>query len=205
MRRFWTGGRRPPALVVHGFDGYAGKDSGEVGALTAIGAVAVGYYSGDRGFPVMLPGGGATTDTPLDVLGERLATYIESLSRPVDLIGHSMGGLVIAAALHRLQPHAVRRVVMLGVPFAGLPSAAGAEVAQCREMTPGSAWLRTAEATGWRAELTIASEADETVPVASALAAGVGRTVLLPAALGVHHGDLVTHPVVIERVRAALR
>ena len=116
-----------------------------------------------------------------------------------------MGGLIISDALRRLPSSAVRRVVMLGVPFLGLPSAAGAEVAQCREMTPGSAWLAAAAEAGWRADLTVASEADEAVPVASALGAGVGRTLLLPSALGVRHGELVTDPVTLRRVRSALR
>lgn len=197
--------RRVPVLAVHGFDGYAAKAAAELSALTAIGAVALGYYAGDRGFPVTLPGDPATTDTPIDVLGDRLAGHVRSLPGPVDLIGHSMGGLVIAAALHRLPVDAVGRVVMLGVPFGGLPSAVGAEVAQCREMSPGSDWLARAAAAGWRAELSVASEADEAVPVSSALAAGVGRSVLLPRDLAVHHGDLVTHARVLERVRAALR
>ena len=115
-----------------------------------------------------------------------------------------MGGLVITAALQQVPAEIVHRVVMLGVPFAGLPSAAGADVAQCREMTPGSVWLAAAAAAGWRADLVIASEADEAVPVSSALAAGVGRSVLLPASLRVHHGDLVKHPFVIDRMRSCL-
>lgn len=203
MRRLWKRARGVPVLAVHGFDGYGGKDVSELASLSALGFLPVGYYSQDRGFPVSLPGG-ATTDTSLDVLGARLAAHLLSLPKPVDLIGHSMGGLLISAALRRIPTAAVRRVVMLGVPFAGLPSAAGADVAQCREMTPGSAWLRAAAAAGWRADLTIASAADEAVPVDSALACGVGRTILVAAHRGVHHGDLVTDPTVIEAVRAFL-
>lgn len=193
-----------PVLVLHGFDGYAAKDAGELAACTALGFTAVGYYAGDVGFPVTLPGAGASTDTSITVLADRLATHLASLPGPVDLLGHSMGGLIVAAALQLLPAAAVRRVVMLGVPFAGLPSAVGTDVAQCRELSPGSAWLRDAAAAGWRADLCVASEADEAVPVASALAAGVGRILLFPAAAGVGHGDLVTDRRVLDAVQAAL-
>ena len=58
----------------------------------------------------------------LDVLGARAAAHIESLSAdsshaPVDIVSHSMGGLVTRAALRHAPP--VGRIVMLAPPNQG--------------------------------------------------------------------------------------
>ena len=68
----------------------------------------------------------------LDVLGERAAARISALSAacgggPVDVISHSMGGLVTRAALRHAPP--VGRVVMLAPPNQGARMAATARAA----------------------------------------------------------------------------
>jgi pimeloyl-ACP methyl ester carboxylesterase len=196
-------------LAVHGFEGTAAKDCGEFAALAARlpGRLrTVGYYTGDIHADVMLPGHPATTNTSIDELGERLAGLIQDryAGRPVDLVGHSMGGLIAQAALAHLPPAAVRRIVMLGTPFAGLPSAVGCGATQCLELVPGSDYLARAAERGFRADLCVGSEADEAVPISSALAASCAESLRVPAAAGVHHGDLITSPVVLSRVVEAL-
>jgi pimeloyl-ACP methyl ester carboxylesterase len=201
---------RPLVLAVHGFEGYGAKDcAAEFSVLRArssprLRVQTVGYYAGDTGADMTLPGEPATTDTSLTVLGARLAELIRGLDEIPDLLGHSMGGLILAEALTSLPEAAVGRVVMLGVPFAGLPSAAGADVAQCREMTPGSEFLARVAVAGVRADLCVGSEADEDVPIESALALAEAPQVRLPASLRIHHGDLLTHPRSLAAVDAAL-
>jgi pimeloyl-ACP methyl ester carboxylesterase len=198
-------------LAVHGFEGYAAKDCrAEFSSLSArFGARlrTVGYYAGDTGADLTLPGEPATTGTPVAVLGELLATLISTAfeGQPVDLIGHSMGGLIVQSALPRLPSGAVRKVAMLGVPFDGLPSAVGVDVAQCIDMTPGSDLLLGLQRSGIRADLYIGSEADEAVPISSSLPAGTElRQLRLPESMHIHHGDLLHHSVPLDATVALL-
>jgi pimeloyl-ACP methyl ester carboxylesterase len=194
-------------LLVHGFDGFGAKDCrAEVSRLAArLGdrAVIVGYYTGDLDPDVWLPGGRATPQTPLAELGARLADLVTSYASPVDLVGHSMGGLVIAAARAHLPVGAVRRTVMLGVPLAGLPSAVGTPVAQCEDMSPGSEFL--AGLPPRPVDLVVGSEADEAVPIESALACPATAVVRLPEGRGIHHGDLILDTRVLREVVRTLR
>ncbi|MFT3719862.1 CHAT domain-containing protein [Pseudorhodoferax sp.] len=70
---------------------------------------------------------------PLDVLAERLATLLDRLLRetdqPIRLLAHSMGGLVVRAAIHKRRPvmdalmrRDGARLVMLGTPHQGAHS-----------------------------------------------------------------------------------
>ncbi|EXI72496.1 MAG: CHAT domain protein [Candidatus Accumulibacter sp. SK-11] len=67
---------------------------------------------------------------PLDVLGERLAALLDRLlqetQKPIRLLAHSMGGLVVRACIHRRRPvmdalmaRPGARLVMLGTPNQG--------------------------------------------------------------------------------------
>jgi len=46
-------------------------------------------------------------------------------TEPMHLVGHSLGGLLILAALERYRDLKVRRAVMIGSPFAGITAAVG--------------------------------------------------------------------------------
>ena len=208
--RWWAA---PDVVLVHGFEGTAAKDCRELAPLAERlrraarrDVTVVGFYAGDTHADATLPGTPATTDTSLDELGERLAQHVTGThqGQAVDLVGHSMGGLVIQAALHRLAADAVRRVVVLGTPFAGLPSANGCEVQQCVEMQPGSAWLAVSRARGWRVDLAIGSECDQDVPISSALFVDAPERVWVPARRAIDHGALVTDPRLARLVARAL-
>lgn len=53
----------------------------------------------------------------LDVLGKQLAGHIQAMTGPVNVVAHSMGGLVARAAIAQGAP--VRRLIMLGTPNFG--------------------------------------------------------------------------------------
>jgi hypothetical protein len=87
-------------------------------------------------------------------LAEQAAVQVEALARAhpdraIDVVGHSMGGLVASYLLKRLdQGRLVRSVITLGTPHRGSPAAlfmqrvAGGFSAALEQMTPCSEFLR---------------------------------------------------------------
>ena len=85
---------------------------------------------------------------------ERVAVQVEAIARAhprstIDLIGHSMGGLVASYLLKRLdQGQLVRNVITLGTPHRGSPAALFMQRVACgfsaalEQMTPSSGFLR---------------------------------------------------------------
>jgi len=83
-------------------------------------------------------------------LAKRLCHRIEEIGQPVNLLGFSMGGIVIRTA-HLLRPSLpIRRAVFLNSPHAGsrlayvMPLAAGV-----RQLWPGSALMRQLDQADW--------------------------------------------------------
>jgi pimeloyl-ACP methyl ester carboxylesterase len=135
-----------------------------------------------------------TRNTSIKELGRRLAWNIHNVysskGKSVDLVGHSMGGLIIRAALAGYQLHRHERewpdvlyvedVVTLGTPHEGTTDAVslGCRVVertrQCKEMVPGAGrgsgflgWLRKApnpQASAGTDWTLICSMADEIAP-----------------------------------------
>jgi uncharacterized protein (TIGR03437 family) len=110
-----------PVLLVNGFQ-LTCPDSGTFGQLAPIlmqdGASSVELFD-----VCTLPG------APIEQLAGLLAAKIQSYSGPVDVVAHSMGGLVVRAYLQgwttspNLNPPAnpnIRKLVMLGTPNAGV-------------------------------------------------------------------------------------
>jgi triacylglycerol esterase/lipase EstA (alpha/beta hydrolase family) len=149
-------------LFVHGFApegitgfscaGYWGAFERSFAQWGGLGpAVGIGYLNGDRECEATI--GSADRDVPIEAIGRRLAWFVyrtySAHDRPVDLVGHSMGGLVIRAALAGVEDGAdgwppdllVPRVVTIASPHDGTPSALSCTDGQCREMRPGSAFL----------------------------------------------------------------
>jgi pimeloyl-ACP methyl ester carboxylesterase len=61
-----------------------------------------------------------TVTAEFDASVARLVRYVETLpATPVDLVGHSLGGLLALAALARLPADSVGRAVLLGPPVRG--------------------------------------------------------------------------------------
>lgn len=93
-----------------------------------------------------------TTDTSIVRLARDLAWFIHNQftrrGETVDVLGHSMGGLVIREALRRVQAGArgfprsaaVRRVLTISTPHLGREYAC-ARNTQCEQMSPSSAFI----------------------------------------------------------------
>lgn len=108
-----------------------------------------------RGFNhSLIPPNSHTSDTPIEHLGYHLAWYIydhyTSQGKTVDLVGHSMGGLIIRYMLTMEEQHnadfpstlRIGDVVTMETPHAGawLSFFCGWST-QCQEMFPGSSFL----------------------------------------------------------------
>jgi pimeloyl-ACP methyl ester carboxylesterase len=115
---------------------------------------------------------------------ERLASMIEQGPGPVDLVGHSLGGLLVMEAIRRVSAGAVRRVVLLAAPLRGSASAR-----RLMSLSPGGrrAVGESAEALLRGVDLTVPAGV-EVGMIAGSGAMGMGR--LLGAMHGVHDGTV---------------
>ncbi|NGO77207.1 hypothetical protein G6045_16290 [Streptomyces sp. YC504] len=130
----------------------------------------VAFYANDRNCSIRIARG--STATSIRELGRRLAWDIHrrysTQGKSVDLIGHSMGGLIARAALTGVQKQLpgwppyiyVEDVATLGAPHDGMALGyfclAAQLSRQCKEMRPGSGFLdwtdenpQSAQGTDW--------------------------------------------------------
>lgn len=159
-----------PVLFLHGAllgPGCVGTNpAGVASALHAVLArhhwtgklLPVDYYCGDAGPGTVDIRNGTrpTADTSITDLANLLAWYVyrtySSRGIAVDLVGHSMGGLIMRDALNRVGQRGfppyllVRDAVTISAPFGGIPSRAECPL-QCRQMLFGSAYLAGLNAT----------------------------------------------------------
>jgi triacylglycerol lipase len=87
--------------------------------------------------------------TSLESLGAALSSELRVNDVPVNLVGYSMGGLVIREALRQAPGLKVRRVVLLNSPHYGSAAALFLPLSACREMRPGSPFLKRLNAATW--------------------------------------------------------
>jgi triacylglycerol lipase len=87
--------------------------------------------------------------TSLEVVGERLREELGSITQPINLVGYSMGGLVIREALRGAGELTVRRAAFLHCPHRGSLAAHTLGLPACREMRPGSAFLKRLDESPW--------------------------------------------------------
>ncbi len=164
--------------------------------------------------------GSHTSDAPIAHLAYHLAWNIYDTysrrGRRVDVIAHSMGGLIIRYAVAATQRHEfdfppyllVEDVVTMGAPHGGLRGLVPQDIsAEVSEMTAGSKLLRYLQRNAWNPQardgtdwLTMGSAADDTVTAGSAAATAGDRTpvsrymgsahkVWYTAADEIEHGD----------------
>jgi pimeloyl-ACP methyl ester carboxylesterase len=156
-------------LLVHGYgDSATGKDCNgdtfknalayyqDAGGRPRSSMSTIGYYPGDKGrCDVIIGDGDASNERPIQDIAADLARYIDaeytSRGRPVDIIGHSMGGLIARVALlgsaqgwdgfpnKKLD---VGNVVTLSAPHRGVAKPSAHEDEQWHQMAPGSGFIK---------------------------------------------------------------
>lgn len=91
----------------------------------------------------------STGRTPLEHLGASLREDLESTPGPANLIGYSMGGLVVREALRECPDSAARRVVTMNTPHQGTLVAHCLGLPALRQMRPGSEYLKELDQAHW--------------------------------------------------------
>ncbi|MFD5770905.1 esterase/lipase family protein [Streptomyces sp. NPDC127049] len=149
--------------------------------------------------------------TAAEALGRRIDAIRERTGRAeVDLVGHSLGGLIARYYVQRLDGDArVRTLVMLGTPHAGTTIAPLADAHPLvRQMRPGSEVLRqlAAPAPGCRTRfVSFWSDLDQImVPVETARLDHPDLLVHNVRVSGIGHLALPVHPTVAAGVLEAL-
>jgi len=168
----------------------------------------VSFYDGDTNCNTKILASGGDRNVSLHNLGYLLAWNIyQSYSKnnvSVDVMAHSMGGLIIRAALTGVARHEpnwppyllVEDVVTFDTPHRGNTAAslcAGLYgYQQCVDMSPGSAFLKwlyqgpqSAQGTDWTL---VGCDDDDIVPTDSALGMTAGHYVRYDASQGLEHG-----------------
>ncbi len=88
----------------------------------------------------------------LEAIGAKLAAELAAVDAPFNLVGYSMGGLVLREAIRQNPGLPLRRAVVLNSPHNGTAMAwLLAPLRACREMQPGSAFLTRLASAPWSA------------------------------------------------------
>ena len=232
-----TNDRHKPIIFIHGSDWLAPygvscprsfaamerrlRDFGHTGPL-----VTVAYYRYDTGCTASIGGdgsherhyasghdatGGHTGQTNIRHLGYHLAWFIydhySKAGIAVDVVGHSMGPLLVQYALAQVARHhpdfpprlLVEDVVSLAGPFTGArPIIETCSTRQCAEMRHGStflAWLRqyagNPQGEGGTDWTVVSSVDDQYVSSGSGVAMGACHKVTYLTSSNVRHADLL--------------
>jgi pimeloyl-ACP methyl ester carboxylesterase len=141
--------RHEPVAKLHAIEYYGCDWGGE--SIVGAGPDNAIYY------PDTVDDNGQNSD--IRHLGYELAWYLwnhfAAKGLPVDLVGHSMGGLIITYALQRVAAHdprfpprlTVPTVVTFSTPFAGANVGCAPSV-ECSQLEPGSSFLAAVRAAG---------------------------------------------------------
>ena len=87
--------------------------------------------------------------TSLETAGAELRKELHGTSGTLNVVGYSMGGLVIRESLRAAHALPVRHAVFLHCPHRGSLAAHAFSLPACREMRPGSAFLSRLNQAHW--------------------------------------------------------
>jgi triacylglycerol lipase len=187
-----------PVVLVHGFAASSASWFAVRRALLADGRTVVSFD-----YPPWA--------SSVDELADRLAVTVEDVlaatgATRVHLVGHSLGGVIIALAMTRDRlAERVELVVTIGSPFTGSSWAWMLPLAPLvRALRPGSALLCRLAAAPTPASvhwLAFAATHDPIVPAHGAVPQNRRATRVMIAAAG--HSGMLLHPEVVTRILAA--
>ena len=164
----------------------------------------------DRGFRPYTPNLSPNTGRKgLDELAQDLKDFVEQEldpEEPLSLVGFSMGGLVCRYYLHRLKGlDRVRRFIAISTPHHGSWFAYGVPNRGCRQMRPGSEFLKDLNQDLHALEkarvVSIWTPFDITIMPASSSRIPIGSEVKLPVAM---HRLMISDPKTFETVADSL-
>lgn len=129
-QRLPTPGGDPPVVLIHGL----------MANGTSMWALQRALHAAGRntGAPHL---GGALR--PIAAYAERLAAFLERSAGPVDIVCHSLGGIILRACLEKhaeLRPR-IRRVVTVASPHHGSGAARWLPIPEARALVPGGAFI----------------------------------------------------------------
>ncbi|MBI1948010.1 MAG: alpha/beta hydrolase [Deltaproteobacteria bacterium] len=129
-RRLAAPGGAPPVVLIHGLMADGTSMWGVQRALHAAGRNTVA--------PSL---GGALR--PIGSYAERLARVLSSTAGPIDVVCHSLGGIVLRATLekHPALRARIRRVVTVATPHHGSGAARWLPIPEARALVPGGAFI----------------------------------------------------------------
>ena len=87
--------------------------------------------------------------TPLEAAGAAFRAELLATGGEFNVIGYSMGGLVVRESLRLAHPLPVRRAVFLHCPHVGSLAARAFPLPACRDMRPGSLFLTRLNQAAW--------------------------------------------------------
>lgn len=197
-----TSSPEPPVLVIHGYLANRGSMHLLERRLHARGHVVMNYRLGGMNL-------GDIRDSAALIARKVESLAMQTSVKRVDIVGHSMGGLVGLYYVKRLGGrHRVRRLIMLGTPAAGTWSAVlglvTAPLGQAsRQLLPGSSFLRELHDAPMPPGVDIVSvggERDVFAPLRTTALVGV-RHVAVPTG----HSGLLVNETVVDTIDALLK
>lgn len=88
--------------------------------------------------------------TSLETLGTALSKDLESLEAPFHLVGYSMGGLIVREAMRQAPHLPLEKAAFLHTPHEGSLGGWLFPLPACREMRPGSKFLKRLNRAAWK-------------------------------------------------------
>jgi len=128
----------------------------------------------------------------LEKAGAALVSELRTFHHPFDLVGVSMGGLVVREAMRQAPNLPLRKAVFLNSPHAGTIIAYLLPLRACREMRPGSVFLRRLNASAWNYPTMVTWCPGDLMVVPGVSARWAKATVAMPCRVPAHAWPLVS-------------